>query len=88
MSHFAVCMNDGSVAIMEILPRPMLRKRDGKTVMIMSKPEAEIARWAEQDRRKVVSVKAIGTADIPTDRAFRDAWKFDGKRIGYDTPKV
>ncbi len=87
MSRFVISMNDGSVAVMEIIPQPRVR-RNGRTVMVMSKPDAEIARWPEKERAKVVSVKEINEGDIPTSRDFRDAWKLSGNRIDHDMGKA
>jgi hypothetical protein len=75
MSRYAIQMNDGSVAIMETI---------GDNV----DPADEVARWPAKEAAKVVSWVEIGPADVPQDRAFRNAWKLEGKAIVHDMDKA
>lgn len=74
MTRFAISMNDDSVAIMQMVGD--------------STPEAEIARWPEKERAKVISITPIDEADIPADRAFRNAWRISGDRIDHDMERA
>lgn len=74
MTKFAITMNDGSVALMQVVGD--------------STPEAEIGRWPEKERARVVSVSPIDDANIPTDRTFRSAWTLSSGRIDHDMDKA
>ena len=74
--RYALKMNDGSVAIMQI---PSEHED--------SSPENWIKKWPESERAKVVSFHAIQDAEIPTDRTYRNAWTWNGK-IEHDMTKA
>lgn len=75
-TRYAIKMNDGSVAIMQI--------PDEYRNMI---PTEIIKKWPESERTKVVSFHAIADTDIPVDRTYRNAWSWNGK-IEHDMVKA
>ena len=75
-TRYAIRMNDGSVAIMQI---PDEYKE-------MS-PDEIIKKWPESERLKVISFHAIMDKDIPADRTYRNAWTWTGK-IEHDMTKA
>ena len=74
--RYAIKMNDGSVAIMQV-------PDEYKDVL----PDEIIKKWPESERLKVVSFHAIQDNDIPQDRTYRNAWTWNGK-IEHDIVKA
>ena len=75
-TRYALKMNDGSVAIMQI--------PDEYKDML---PDEIIQKWPEAERAKVVSFHAIQDTEIPADRTYRNAWTWNGK-IEHDMTKA
>lgn len=67
MAHYAITMKDGSVAIMQTI---------GDVTV-----EACLAKWHPDEQAKVVSHIEIDPADVPADRAFRNEWRLDGRKV-------
>lgn len=57
---------DGGVAV--IIPAPEWLAEEGNT----------IEKLAEKDVPAGVEYKIVDTADVPTDRTFRNAWEYQG----------
>lgn len=74
MPHFALSMTDGSVAIMQTVGDAAI--------------EDCLAKWSDGERKKVVDHRPVSPDVIPKDRAFRDAWTFNGKTIEHDMDKA
>lgn len=74
MSHHAIQMADGSVAIMQ-------------TVGDVT-PEECLAKWHPAEQAKVVSHRPVSPDAIPQDRTFRDAWTDTGAEIVHDMDKA
>ena len=74
--RYAIKMNDGSVAVMQIPDE----YKDMSPAEIVKK-------WPESERLKVVSFHAIRDSEIPTDRTYRNAWTWNGK-IEHDMVKA
>jgi len=66
----AIAREDGGVSIMTIL------RADGDSPAAIA---AEIEKWQSTSRVKAVGHWPIKEADIPPDRAFRDAWIHRGE---------
>lgn len=79
MPHYAIEMNDGTVAIMQTVVQP-----DGRE----PSPEECIAKWPTTEQAKVVSHRPINPADIPQDRTYRNAWTDRGGKIDHDMGKA
>ena len=73
--RYAITMNDGSVEIMQLM---------------QGTPEEAVAKWSPEHKSRVVSITPIDSADLPQDRSFRNAWKFDraAKKFDVDMPKA
>lgn len=71
MTHYALTMPDGSVAIMQTV--------DGADV-------AECIEKFSALHDRPVAVRPIDHADIPADRTFRNAWRDDGATVKPDMP--
>ena len=74
--RYAINMNDGSVAIMEI----------AKEFSHLT-PDDCIKQWGQEKQAKVISVSLIQDSDIPVDRSYRNAWTWKGK-IEHDMVKA
>ena len=74
MTHYAIQMADGSVAIMQTVGD--------------AKPDECIAKWPPEERAKAVSYKQIDPNTIPTDQTYRDAWVIDGESIAVHPEKA
>lgn len=69
---YALTRLDGSVSIM--------------TLMDASDPQAEIAKWPDEERAKILSATEI--VEVPNDRTFRDAWQMVDQRVDIHMPKA
>lgn len=74
MTHYALKMTDGSVAIMQTVGDATL--------------EACLAKWLPSERAKVVSHQRIDPGVLPQDRTFRNAWVLAGAVIAHDMQKA
>ena len=70
---YALTAPDNSVAIMQVVEGADLDECVAKFAAVSFKP---------------VSVRPIDPAVLPADRAYRDAWTFDGERFGHDIAKA
>lgn len=74
MAHYAIQMQDGSVAIMQTV--------EGATT------EDCLAKWHPDERAKVALVRAIDPSRVPQTREFRNAWTLQGLDIVHDIDKA
>lgn len=74
MQTIAITTDDGKLAVMSLTD-----KADVTRVVV---------RWALRRGVKVVSFKKISPSQLPTSRAFRDAWKHDGTAVKVDMVKA
>lgn len=73
--RYAITMNDGTVAVMDL---------------VQGTAQEAVDKWTPSQRAKVVSITKVNEADLPTDRTFRNAWTFDktAKKFGVDMTKA
>lgn len=74
MTHYAIQIVDGSIAIMQTAGD--------------ATPEACLAKWHPDEQAKVVSHQRIDPGVVPQDRTFRNAWVLSGDKIGHDMEKA
>lgn len=88
VQHIAISMPDGSVAIMQFITRQQRHHDDPgwEREATDQAIEDEISRTAGVTPNS--GWRRIDLADIPADRAFRNAWVDSGKTIAVDMPKA
>lgn len=74
---FSIKMRDGSVALMQVIQQP-----DGSWPSV----EECLAKWTPEQRAEVESHRPISFDNLPTNRAFRNAWRDTGTKIETDMP--
>jgi hypothetical protein len=79
MAYYALTHADGSVEIMQTIPR-----RNGSVPTLMEC----LAKWHPSRRAEIVSVVPVDPASIPADRTYRAALAVIAGRLGVDMAKA
>lgn len=74
MAHYAISMQDGSVALMQTVGE--------------ATAEECLAKWAPEQRDAVALVRLIDPSRVPASREFRNAWTLQGLDIVHDMDKA
>lgn len=74
MMKIIIVRDDGGISVMHLIGRP--------------DPATTVAKWQETSKALAVSWHVVSDDVIPTSRRFRNAWKWEDGKIGYDLAKA
>ncbi len=82
----AITQPDGNVAIMQFLT--LVKRNEDEPGFVREATPENIEAEIIKSRLEFTSWRIIDEADIPQDRAYRNAWKDDGGKIAIDPIKA